>query len=53
MSAKDLKRSPPSGIDVLIVGGGIAGITLAIESHRKGHNVRLLERRESFDGLGE
>jgi len=52
MSAADMKRSPPSGIAMLIVGGGMAGMTLAIESHRKGHNVRLIERRPNFDGLG-
>jgi len=48
-----MKCSTPSGIDMLIVGGGIAGMTLAIESHRKGHNVRLIERRDNFDGLGK
>ena len=53
MSAADMKRSPPSGIAMLIVGGGMAGMTLAIESHRKGHNVRLIERRCNFDGLGK
>lgn len=52
MSAKDMKISPASGIEMLIVGGGIAGLTLAIESHRKGHKVRVVERRDCFDGLG-
>ncbi|KAF1817298.1 FAD binding domain protein [Eremomyces bilateralis CBS 781.70] len=44
---------PPSGIEMLIVGGGIAGLTLAIESYRKGHKVRVIERRDNFDGLGD
>lgn len=29
---------------MLVVGGGIAGFTLTIEAHRKGHNVRVVER---------
>jgi 2-polyprenyl-6-methoxyphenol hydroxylase-like FAD-dependent oxidoreductase len=52
MSAKSMLRAPSTGIDMLIVGGGIGGMTLAIESHRKGHNVRLIEQRENFDSIG-
>lgn len=53
MSAKDMERCPPSGIDVLIVGGGLGGMSAAIECHRKGHNVRIIEKRRDFDTFGE
>jgi 2-polyprenyl-6-methoxyphenol hydroxylase-like FAD-dependent oxidoreductase len=40
-----MKREKDTGISILVVGGGIAGLTFAIEAHRKGHNVRVVERR--------
>lgn len=41
-----MKREPRTGIDILVVGGGIGGLTFAIEAHRKGHHVRVLERND-------
>lgn len=35
---------PPTGISVLIVGAGFAGLSFAIECIRKGHTVTLLEK---------
>ncbi|CAH0028286.1 unnamed protein product [Clonostachys rhizophaga] len=46
---ESMNRYPESGLSLLIVGGGIAGLAFAIEAHRKGHNVRVVERRPSFD----
>lgn len=43
---------PPSGIDVLVVGAGLGGLSAAIECHRKGHNVRVIERRPDFGTFG-
>jgi NADPH-dependent 2,4-dienoyl-CoA reductase/sulfur reductase-like enzyme len=41
------KRHPETGIDVLIVGGGMGGLMTALECWRKGHNVvKILERNE-------
>ncbi|KAL7940961.1 putative monooxygenase [Trichoderma barbatum] len=40
-------RSAPTGISVLIVGGGVAGLLVALECWRKGHDVRLLEKSSS------
>jgi 2-polyprenyl-6-methoxyphenol hydroxylase-like FAD-dependent oxidoreductase len=40
-----MEREQDTGISILVVGGGIAGLTFAIEAHRKGHNVRVIERR--------
>ena len=42
-----------SGIDVLIVGTGLAGLTAAIECTRKGHNVRVLERNATINTAGQ
>jgi 2-polyprenyl-6-methoxyphenol hydroxylase-like FAD-dependent oxidoreductase len=52
MAAKDMKRYPPTGINVAIIGGGIGGLAAAIECHRKGHNVRVFERRGWFEPFG-
>lgn len=41
-----------SGIDVLVVGTGLAGLTAALECIRKGHNVRVLERYSSINTAG-
>lgn len=38
---------PPTGINCLIIGAGVGGLTAAIECHRKGHTVRVWERSES------
>lgn len=37
-------RLPDSGIKVIIVGAGFAGLSAAIECDRKGHSVTLLEK---------
>ena len=44
--------SPPSGINVLIVGAGVGGLTAALECHRKGHSVRVIERAPSATAAG-
>ncbi|KAF2774452.1 monooxygenase [Teratosphaeria nubilosa] len=44
---------PPTGIDVLVVGTGLAGLTAAIECIRKGHTVRVLERNATINTLGD
>jgi len=44
---------PSTGLDVLVVGTGLAGLTAAIECIRKGHSVRVLERAASINTLGE
>ncbi|ORY71532.1 uncharacterized protein BCR38DRAFT_330092 [Pseudomassariella vexata] len=42
-----------TGIDVLIVGTGLAGLTAAIECVRKGHRVQVLERHEEISTMGD
>lgn len=36
---------PPLQADVLVVGGGIIGTSIALALQREGHNVRLLDRK--------
>ena len=52
MEVKPLGSYPKSGIDVLVVGTGLAGLTAAIECTRKGHNVRILERNPTISTAG-
>lgn len=46
-------RLPPSGIKVIIVGAGFAGLTAAIECDRKGHDVVLFEKVSELKPLGD
>lgn len=49
----DFARLPPSGIKVIIVGAGFAGLCAAIECERKDHSVILLERVPKLKLLGD
>ncbi|KAB5584740.1 hypothetical protein GE09DRAFT_1165820 [Coniochaeta sp. 2T2.1] len=44
---------PNSGIEVLIVGTGLAGLTASIECIRKGHKVQVLERYDDINTAGD
>lgn len=46
-------RLPPSGIKVIVVGAGFAGLTAAIECDRKGHEVVLFEKVSELKPLGD
>jgi 2-polyprenyl-6-methoxyphenol hydroxylase-like FAD-dependent oxidoreductase len=46
-------RLHPSGISVIIVGAGFAGLCAAIECDRKGHSVILLEKVKELKPLGD
>jgi thioredoxin reductase len=43
----------PTGIRVIIVGAGFAGLTAAIECDRKGHTPIVLEKFPELKILGE
>lgn len=47
----DYPRLPPSGIKVIVVGAGFAGISAAIECDRKGHSVTLLDKVDNIDEI--
>jgi 2-polyprenyl-6-methoxyphenol hydroxylase-like FAD-dependent oxidoreductase len=49
---KPVGSYPPTGIEVLIVGTGLAGLTASIECIRKGHSVRMLERMGDINTAG-
>jgi alkyl hydroperoxide reductase subunit AhpF len=51
--SKPVGSYPPSGIDVLVVGTGLAGLTASIECVRKGHNVKVLERNVTINTAGK
>lgn len=51
MTSNEFPRLPPSGIKVLVVGAGFAGLAAAIKSDRKGHSVTLFEKAEDMDEL--
>lgn len=53
MESKPLGSYEPSGIEVLIIGTGLAGLTAALECIRKGHSVRVLEKSESINTNGQ
>lgn len=44
---------PASGIHILVVGGGIAGLTTALEAVRNGHRVTVLESQPTNDPHGD
>ena len=52
METKPVGSYPDTGIDVLIIGTGLAGLTAALECIRKGHNVRVLERNSDINTAG-
>lgn len=46
-------RKAASGIKVIVVGAGFAGLTAAIECDRKGHSVTVFERVSELKPLGD
>ncbi|EGZ75943.1 FAD/NAD(P)-binding domain-containing protein [Neurospora tetrasperma FGSC 2509] len=46
-----MTTSQPSGLHILIVGAGFAGLSAAIECTRKGHRVTLFEKVSSIDEI--
>ncbi|KAK3358756.1 hypothetical protein B0T25DRAFT_74426 [Lasiosphaeria hispida] len=49
--ANKIPRLPPSGIKVIVVGAGFAGLSAAIECDRKGHSVTLLEKVDDIEEI--
>ncbi|KAF2269448.1 FAD/NAD(P)-binding domain-containing protein [Lojkania enalia] len=47
----DFPRRPPTGIEVIIVGAGFAGISAAIECDRKGHKPIILEKAAMIEEI--
>ncbi|KAI1635338.1 hypothetical protein F4809DRAFT_664295 [Biscogniauxia mediterranea] len=55
MTVPQPSTPPPqqTGIRVIVVGAGFAGLTAAIECHRHGHSVVLLEKFPELKPLGD
>ncbi|KKK12911.1 hypothetical protein AOCH_000473, partial [Aspergillus ochraceoroseus] len=53
LGADGVAKPHSSGIQVIIVGLGLAGLTAAIECHRKGHTVIGLEKAAQPTHLGD
>lgn len=49
----NIPRHPLTGISVLIVGAGPAGLYSALECWRKGHNPRVIDRAPAPSPAGE
>ncbi|KAF2464735.1 FAD/NAD(P)-binding domain-containing protein [Lindgomyces ingoldianus] len=52
-TAQRTQRSSPSGISVLITGGGVGGLLTALELWRRGCDVRVLERTNTTTTAGD
>ncbi|KAH8198645.1 hypothetical protein TruAng_007186 [Truncatella angustata] len=44
-----MTNSTSTGVELLVVGGGIAGLTFAISAQLLGFSIRIVEKRQSFD----
>ena len=47
-----VKRCPENGINVVVIGAGVAGLQAALECWRKGCDVTVLEKAEELSPLG-
>ena len=47
-----VRRAHPNGIQVIIVGAGVGGLTAALECWRKGCDVVVLERTDGLSQIG-
>lgn len=45
-------KSAETGIKIIVIGAGYAGLTTAIESIRKGHDVEVFEAAGTLELLG-
>ena len=52
MATNSMQVESPTHIDVLIVGAGLGGLYAAIECHRQGHAVTVVESKPRLEGLG-
>ncbi|KAI0490257.1 FAD/NAD(P)-binding domain-containing protein [Xylaria cf. heliscus] len=46
-------RYPPTGIKVIVSGGGIGGLFAGLECWRKGNDVKILEQNDGLSTLGD
>ncbi|KAI1270553.1 FAD/NAD(P)-binding domain-containing protein [Xylariaceae sp. FL1019] len=46
-------RMLPSGITIMVAGGGVGGLLFALEAWRQGHEVRVFEKSPKLETLGD
>jgi 2,4-dienoyl-CoA reductase-like NADH-dependent reductase (Old Yellow Enzyme family)/thioredoxin reductase len=46
-----LSRQPEASRNVLVIGGGVAGMQAAVTAHDRGHKVTLVEKTDKLGGL--
>ena len=46
-----IEREKPNGMKAAIIGGGPAGITIAVELARKGSGVTIFDTKEKIGGV--
>jgi NADPH-dependent 2,4-dienoyl-CoA reductase/sulfur reductase-like enzyme len=51
--ASPIADYPRTGIEMVIIGAGFAGLTAAIEAHLKGHEPVVLEKAAKWEVLGD
>ena len=52
MTFESMAQIDSNKLTVIIVGLGIAGLSVAIECHNKGHNVMVFEKYEELKQMG-
>ena len=53
ISESKAAMSSPTKLSIVVAGGGIAGLSFAIEASLNGQDVRLIERRSDFATYGK
>ncbi|KAJ8124993.1 hypothetical protein O1611_g8647 [Lasiodiplodia mahajangana] len=48
-----VQRLSPTGISIIVAGGGIGGLMFALEAWRQGNDVKVFERNTKLDTLGD
>ncbi|KAI3322486.1 FAD/NAD(P)-binding domain-containing protein [Xylariaceae sp. AK1471] len=48
-----IHRFSPTGISVIVVGGGVGGLLFALEAWRQGHDIEVFEKSPRLDTLGD
>ncbi|KAI0098913.1 FAD/NAD(P)-binding domain-containing protein [Nemania sp. FL0031] len=48
-----VERLSPTGISIIVAGGGVGGLMFALEAWRQGHDVKVFEKNTKLDTLGD
>ncbi|KAI0445277.1 FAD/NAD(P)-binding domain-containing protein [Xylaria telfairii] len=48
-----VNRLSPTGISIIVAGGGVGGLLFALEAWRQGHNVKVFEKNPKLTTLGD